>query len=74
MQEFKGKLGAGKDICKHIDYKAVVKTTVGEQKIAAVEKILAAMDSPILARHVGGTAPDQVRQQVAAWQTRLARG
>jgi chemotaxis protein CheD len=30
--------------------------TIGEQNIAAVEKILAAMDIPILARHVGGTA------------------
>jgi chemotaxis protein CheD len=29
--------------------------TIGEQNVAAVEKVLATLDIPILGRHLGGT-------------------
>jgi argininosuccinate lyase len=37
-----------------------------------VAQVLGVDGSVAARRHVGGTAPDQVRQQVAVWQARLA--
>jgi argininosuccinate lyase len=42
------------------------------QVAADVAQVLGVDGSVAARRHVGGTAPDQVRQQVAAWQARLA--
>jgi argininosuccinate lyase len=42
------------------------------QVAADVAQVLGIDGSVAARRHVGGTAPDQVRQQVAAWQARLA--
>ena len=48
------KIAGGANMFAHVSPNNT--NTIGEQNIAAVEKILAAMDIPILARHLGGNA------------------
>ena len=47
------KIAGGANMFAHLSPSAT--NTIGEQNVAAVEKVLATLDIPILGRHLGGT-------------------
>lgn len=47
------KIAGGANMFSHLSPSAT--NTIGEQNVAAVEKVLATLDIPVLGRHLGGT-------------------